>query len=263
MPPATAPHRLPQRKSRFCTAGMVELAFCPVTRWRSSTTCMASGSLAAGDPSARASGRVQGGPETPPPRPAVPAGACDQGPHGPLDAQPSRSPLKQAPASFMKSSTTRGRWAKPGARTSSYTEGCGAGAVPRVRGPCPPQGLPMGRGPQQGRSFLGLPRHQDTGPPERSKQVSSEPRVRHGARQGTEPDKGVLQCPQRSPPRPAPGPTSSHPLNRPQETPAASPLPCAGVRVLTGPTTAAPRGPRPHSSCTATLPVRPSVHSPR
>ena len=198
LPPAAAPHRLPQRKSRFCTAGTVELAFCPVTRWRSSTTCMASGSLAAGDPSAGASGRVQGGPETPPPCPAVPAGARDQGPHSPLDAQPSRSPLKQAPASFTKSSTIRGRWAKPGARTSSYTEGCGAGAVPRVRGPCPHQGLPVGRGPQQGQSFLGLPQHQDTGPPERSKQVSSGPRVRHGARQGgaaVPPEEPPQTCP--------------------------------------------------------------------
>lgn len=97
--PPSCPHRLPQRKSRFCTAGTVEPAFWPVTRWRSSTTCTASGSLA----------------------------------------------LKQAPASFTKSSTTRGKRAKPGALTSSYTEGCGA------RGPAPGQGLRPPRG-------VGVPR---------------------------------------------------------------------------------------------------------
>lgn len=55
------PHRLPQRKSRFCTAGTVELAFWPVTRWRSSTTCTASGSLAAGGDGAQASGGAAAG----------------------------------------------------------------------------------------------------------------------------------------------------------------------------------------------------------
>ena len=58
-PRPTAPHRLPHRKSRFCTAGTVELAFWPVTRWRSSTTCTASGSLAAGAPRAWASGSAR------------------------------------------------------------------------------------------------------------------------------------------------------------------------------------------------------------
>lgn len=52
------------------------------------------------------------------------------------------SPLKLAPASLTKSSTMRGRWAKPGTRTSSYTEGYrGRGTHHRVRqGPCPPCG---------------------------------------------------------------------------------------------------------------------------
>lgn len=77
LPPlAVAPHRLPQRKSRFCTAGTVELAFCPVTRWRSSTTCTASGSLAAGDPECRGLRRRAGRlPRRRRPRPAIPAGA--------------------------------------------------------------------------------------------------------------------------------------------------------------------------------------------
>lgn len=96
-----------------------------------------------------------GRPETPPPCPAAPAGARDQGSHGPLDAQPGRSPLKQAPASFTKSSTTRGRWAKPGARTSSYTEGCGARAVPRVRGLWPPPGAARGEGSTAGAKLPG------------------------------------------------------------------------------------------------------------
>lgn len=75
-PPAAAPHRLPQSKSRFCTAGTVELAFCPVTRWRSSTTCTASGSLAAGDPERRDLRPRAGRPPRPRrPHPAIPVGA--------------------------------------------------------------------------------------------------------------------------------------------------------------------------------------------
>lgn len=65
-----APHRLPQRESRFCTAGTVEPAFWPVTRWRSSTTCTASGSLAAGGPGTQASGRATRG-MAPRPTPAL------------------------------------------------------------------------------------------------------------------------------------------------------------------------------------------------
>ena len=60
----------------------------------------------------------------------------------------------------------------------------GPGQCPGSGGCGPPQALPVGRGPLQGRSFPGPPQHQDTGPPERSKQVSSGPRVGHGARQG-------------------------------------------------------------------------------
>lgn len=97
------------RKSRFCTAGTVERAFWPVIRWRSSTTCTASGSLA---------GEAPGQAKVRHCHPSgFPIAACHPaGPH---------SPLKLAPASFTKSSTTKGRAAKPGARTSSYTEGCG------------------------------------------------------------------------------------------------------------------------------------------
>lgn len=170
-PRPKGPHRLPQRKSRFCTAGTVEPAFWPVTRWRSSTTCTASGWLAAGDP--------EGAGLRPLlrqlPRPTVPPPHCPPGAAGPTGGlwrsgasprcwplrstrdsaprdgpglagadhhglvQAPHSPLKQAPASFAKSSTIRGRWAKPGARTSSYTEGCGRGCVLAMLGGERPQ----------------------------------------------------------------------------------------------------------------------------
>lgn len=63
--------------------------------------------------------------------PGPPAGYSRQ-PHCPLRVPPS-SPLKLAPESFTKSSTMSGRWAKPGALTSSYTEGCrGNGHPPQI-----------------------------------------------------------------------------------------------------------------------------------
>lgn len=158
-PRCPRPHRPPQRDSRFCTAGTVEFVFWPVTRWRSSTTCTASGSLAAEDPEEAASGKAAGGHQ--PQTPARPVGAVSSlrpcgrsacqgfgaaGPRGlrtlgsrrearparplPAPPTPTRSPLKLAPASFTKSSTTRGRRAKPGALTSSYTEGCREGRAP-------------------------------------------------------------------------------------------------------------------------------------
>lgn len=101
-------------------------------------------------------------------------GQC--GPHRHLSHPPS-SPLKQAPASFTKSSTMRGRWAKPGALTSSYTEGCrekghgsesadrskpGLGAVPSTWGwgvhhcsMTQPQGRPSRCGASRGDKHRG------------------------------------------------------------------------------------------------------------
>lgn len=44
-------------------------------------------------------------------------------------------PLKPAPESFTKSSTTSGSRAKPGALMSSYTEGCGDGDLSQTTAP--------------------------------------------------------------------------------------------------------------------------------
>lgn len=70
------------------------------------------------------------------------------------------SPLKQAPASFAKSSTTSGSRAKPGARTSSSTGGCGAavsqlGPTGSLRGR---GALPGGEGEAWAGSRVAVPR---------------------------------------------------------------------------------------------------------
>lgn len=86
------------------------------------------------------------------------------------------SPLKMAPASFTKSSTMRGRRAKPGALTSSYTDGCwGGGSHSQVRAPQRPQ-LPS----------------PSTGPVNAlSRQPQAEPPAHYGGRAGHRAPGGV------------------------------------------------------------------------
>lgn len=86
------------------------------------------------------------------------------------------SPLKLAPASFTKSSTTRGRRAKPGALTSSYTEGCWEGVPTPRSGHHSAHGCPP---PAQARKCA-----------ERAASSGAPSRRRGGGEQGMEPREG-------------------------------------------------------------------------